>query len=145
MPASRWVRRALTRWLPDSCDWSLIEDQPGGITRVYSVNGGEKGSCHWCGNPHWNNATCRLFSGLGRTKMKKAVVMILLALPLSIPAETAHAKGCIKGALAGGVIGHYAGRHCALGAIAGCLYGRHEANRRHDAYSGRREPVRGWI
>ncbi len=42
----------------------------------------------------------------------------------------ADAKGCIKGALVGGVAGHYAGHHGWLGAAAGCVIGRHEANKR---------------
>lgn len=45
-------------------------------------------------------------------------------------AGLAEAKGCIKGALVGGVAGHYAGRHSVLGAAAGCLVGRHQANKR---------------
>ena len=32
--------------------------------------------------------------------------------------------------MVGGVAGHYAGHHGVLGAAAGCLYGRHEANKR---------------
>jgi hypothetical protein len=42
----------------------------------------------------------------------------------------APAKGCVKGAVVGGVAGHYAGHHGLLGAAAGCLIGRHEANKR---------------
>ena len=48
-----------------------------------------------------------------------------MALASSAPAD---AKGCLKGAAVGGVAGHYAGHHGALGAIAGCAYGRHRAN-----------------
>ena len=40
----------------------------------------------------------------------------------------ADAKGCIKGAIVGGVAGHMAG-HGKLGAAAGCIIGRHEANK----------------
>jgi hypothetical protein len=43
--------------------------------------------------------------------------------------SAADAKGCIKGAIVGGVAGHYAGHHGTLGAIAGCVVGRHEANK----------------
>jgi hypothetical protein len=48
---------------------------------------------------------------------------------------SADAKGCIKGALIkgaliGGVAGHYAGHHGLLGAASGCIIGRHEAKRR---------------
>jgi outer membrane lipoprotein SlyB len=41
--------------------------------------------------------------------------------------EAAAAKGCIKGAIIGGVAGHYAANHGLLGAAAGCLYGHHRA------------------
>ena len=43
---------------------------------------------------------------------------------------SAEAKGCIKGALVGGTAGHFAGHHGVLGAAAGCVIGRHEANKR---------------
>jgi len=43
---------------------------------------------------------------------------------------SADAKGCIKGAVVGGVAGHYASHHGFLGAAAGCIVGRHEANKR---------------
>ena len=42
----------------------------------------------------------------------------------------AQAKGCLKGALVGGVAGHYANHHGVLGAAAGCVIGRHQANKR---------------
>jgi hypothetical protein len=42
---------------------------------------------------------------------------------------SADAKGCIKGALVGGTAGHFAGHHGVLGAAAGCIIGRHEANK----------------
>jgi hypothetical protein len=44
--------------------------------------------------------------------------------------SAAQAKGCIKGALVGGTAGHFAGHHGFLGAAAGCVIGRHEANKR---------------
>jgi hypothetical protein len=53
--------------------------------------------------------------------------VIALALGAAVPAE---AKGCLKGALVGGVAGHYAVHHGLLGAAAGCVIGRHEANKR---------------
>ena len=49
---------------------------------------------------------------------------------LVVAQAPAAAKGCIKGAIVGGVAGHYAGHHGTMGAVAGCLVGRHEANRR---------------
>jgi hypothetical protein len=46
-----------------------------------------------------------------------------------LPAGPAQAAGCLKGAVVGGVAGHYLAHHGWLGAAAGCLIGRHEANR----------------
>ena len=52
----------------------------------------------------------------------------------------AEAAGCMTGAVVGGVAGHFVGHHGLLGAGAGCLIGRHEANRRdrdwREGYSG---------
>jgi outer membrane lipoprotein SlyB len=48
---------------------------------------------------------------------------------LALGASAADAKGCLKGAAVGGVAGHYVGHHGFLGAAAGCLIGRHEANK----------------
>lgn len=42
----------------------------------------------------------------------------------------ANAKGCLKGAAVGGVGGHIAGNHAVLGAAAGCVIGRHQANKK---------------
>jgi uncharacterized protein YcfJ len=47
---------------------------------------------------------------------------------MSLSSVTAEAKGCIKGAIIGGVAGHYAG-HGKVGVVAGCVIGRHEANK----------------
>ena len=44
--------------------------------------------------------------------------------------QSAEAKGCLKGAAVGGAAGHLAGHHGILGAAAGCVIGRHEANKR---------------
>ena len=66
---------------------------------------------------------------------------IILALATGTSAE---AKGCLKGAAVGGVAGHYARHHGVLGAVAGCIIGRHEAKKRarmqHDTnqYNDRR-------
>jgi outer membrane lipoprotein SlyB len=54
-----------------------------------------------------------------------AALLIALA-----TAGDAEAKGCLKGAAVGGVAGHYSGHHGLLGAAAGCVIGRHEANKR---------------
>jgi hypothetical protein len=48
---------------------------------------------------------------------------------LALNSTPAPAKGCLKGAVIGGVAGHYAGHHGLLGAGAGCIIGRHEANK----------------
>lgn len=42
----------------------------------------------------------------------------------------AEAAGCLKGAVVGGAAGHFAGNHGVLGAGAGCLIGRHHANKK---------------
>jgi hypothetical protein len=54
-----------------------------------------------------------------------AAVLIVLA-----TVAAANAKGCIKGAAVGAVAGHYSGHNGLLGAAAGCVIGRHEANKR---------------
>lgn len=41
----------------------------------------------------------------------------------------ADAAGCVKGAIVGGVAGHFAHRHTMLGAGAGCVIGHHMANK----------------
>ena len=60
--------------------------------------------------------------------MKTALAALALATLAFAASAPADAKGCIKGAVVGGVAGHFAGHHGALGAAAGCLYGRHRAN-----------------
>jgi hypothetical protein len=57
----------------------------------------------------------------------KTLPILLAVAAFALAANTAEAKGCLKGAAVGGVAGHYAGRHGWLGAAAGCLYGRHRA------------------
>jgi hypothetical protein len=52
------------------------------------------------------------------------------AIALVIAVSPANAKGCLKGAAVGGTAGHFAGHHGLLGAAAGCIIGRHEANKR---------------
>ncbi len=62
--------------------------------------------------------------------------------------STAEAKGCIKGAIVGGIAGHIAG-HGKVGAVAGCIIGRHEANKadaaRNDQRGNNRSPQDGRI
>lgn len=58
--------------------------------------------------------------------MKSLIICTaLLGLVLT---SAAQAKGCIKGAIVGGVAGSVAG-HGKVGAAAGCVIGRHEANK----------------
>jgi hypothetical protein len=61
----------------------------------------------------------------------KGIAIILVAIAVSAASyQSAEAKGCLKGAVVGGAAGHYAGHHGLLGAAAGCVIGRHEANKR---------------
>jgi hypothetical protein len=64
--------------------------------------------------------------GLMKKKMFGCAAIALTFVGLALPAD---AKGCIKGALVGGTAGHFAGHHGVLGAAAGCIIGRHEANK----------------
>jgi len=57
--------------------------------------------------------------------MKKFIVPIALA--VSLMSGAAEAKGCLKGAVVGGVAGHFMHRHTVLGAVAGCVIGHHMA------------------
>jgi outer membrane lipoprotein SlyB len=59
----------------------------------------------------------------------KALIFASIIITLSA-VTSAEAKGCLKGAAVGGVAGHYSGHHGLLGAAAGCVIGRHEANKR---------------
>lgn len=62
--------------------------------------------------------------------MSKITVAVAAVLALAAVAPAANAKGCIKGAVVGGAAGHYVGKgHGLLGAAAGCLIGRHHANK----------------
>ena len=54
-------------------------------------------------------------------------------------ASAAEAKGCIKGAIVGGIAGHVAG-HGKVGAVAGCIIGRHEANKQDAQKAGQKTP-----
>jgi hypothetical protein len=46
---------------------------------------------------------------------------------VALSSTPAPARGCIKGAIIGGVAGHFVGHHGLLGAGAGCVIGHHEA------------------
>jgi hypothetical protein len=82
-----------------------------------------------------DHLTERLFSARIVTEKRileaemKALIFASIIIALSAVAS-AEAKGCLKGAAVGGVAGHYSGHHGLLGAAAGCVIGRHEANKR---------------
>ena len=59
--------------------------------------------------------------------MKVKLAFACAVLVLAISGTPAFARGCLKGAFVGGVVGHYAGHHGTLGALAGCAYGHHRA------------------
>lgn len=60
----------------------------------------------------------------------KWMMMAAFAAAVSLTfSPAAEAKGCIKEAIVGGVAGHMAG-HGKLGAVAGCVVGHHEANKK---------------
>ena len=63
---------------------------------------------------------------------------LILGLAFSCPA--AEAKGCIKGAIVGGIAGHLAG-HGKVGAVAGCIIGRHEANKQDTNRPAQKTPT----
>ena len=56
-----------------------------------------------------------------------AAAALALAAPALLNPVAAEAKGCLKGALVGGLAGHMV-HHGVLGAIGGCVAGRHMAN-----------------
>ena len=62
--------------------------------------------------------------------MKHTLLALTLIGSLSLFSQAADAKGCLKGAAVGGVGGHLAGGHGLIGAGAGCLVGRHMANKK---------------
>lgn len=62
--------------------------------------------------------------------MKTAIFALALIGSVTVFSSAAEAKGCLKGAAVGGVGGHVAGGHGLLGAGAGCLVGRHMANKK---------------
>lgn len=75
--------------------------------------------------------------------MAHARILVLAVLPavaaMAIGVSPAAAKGCIKGAIVGGVAGHYAGHHGVIGAIGGCIVGRHHAKEKARAQRMREE------
>jgi uncharacterized protein YcfJ len=62
--------------------------------------------------------------------MKFLVIAVSAAALCLSGAGAADAKGCLKGAVVGGVAGHFAHRHTVLGAAAGCAIGHHMAHKK---------------
>src|SRR6218665_2276318 len=72
---------------------------------------------------------CRLVGGEpSRRDVMKKLLLCTAVLALAFSSVAAEAKGCVKGAIVGGIAGHYAG-HGKVGVVAGCVIGRHEANK----------------
>jgi len=57
--------------------------------------------------------------------MRKLLLTLAVAAPLAIAPTAASAIGCLSGAAAGGVAGHYMGHHAIKGALAGCVAGHY--------------------
>jgi hypothetical protein len=60
-------------------------------------------------------------------RMSKALSTIAILLVVNFMPGASSAKGCLKGAAFGGVVGHVAGHHGVAGAAAGCVIGHHRA------------------
>jgi outer membrane lipoprotein SlyB len=58
---------------------------------------------------------------------KRNVVTAISSLTSLTAVGSAHAAGCLKGAVVGGVAGHVAGHHAVIGAVGGCIVGHHYA------------------
>ena len=61
--------------------------------------------------------------------VRTTLSLIAAGLLFAAASGPAAAAGCVSGAAVGGVAGHVAGHHGLLGAAAGCVIGRHEANK----------------
>ena len=61
----------------------------------------------------------------------KTIATLFAVAGILLAANSAEAKGCLKGAAVGGAAGHFAGHHGLLGAAAGCAVGHHMAGRRN--------------
>ena len=65
--------------------------------------------------------------------MRKLLVVLLMAAPMTLLSGVGVAKGCLKGAAVGGVVGHVAGHHAVVGAAAGCVIEHHREKVRDKA------------
>lgn len=73
--------------------------------------------------------------------MIKQICAFGLVAAMAAAPQFASAKGCLKGAAVGGVGGHLAGGHGVLGAAAGCVVGRHMANKKDKQERAEIQPV----
>jgi hypothetical protein len=67
------------------------------------------------------------------TLMNRKIASLVIACATLSAAGAVQAKGCLEGAAVGGVAGHEAGKHGAVGAAGGCAVGHHEANKKQKA------------
>ena len=76
--------------------------------------------------------------------MKAGYIRVALAAVAltSAMVGTANAAGCLKGAVVGGVAGHYAGHHPVVGAVGGCLVGRHMAKKHTEEQATQRQQAK---
>lgn len=70
----------------------------------------------------------------------KSLIVCAAVLGIAFTSVAAEAKGCIKGAIVGGIAGHIAG-HGKVGVVAGCIIGRHEANKQNANRTDRQPPA----
>ncbi|NIA88445.1 hypothetical protein GW591_09370 [Rahnella sp. SAP-19] len=61
----------------------------------------------------------------GRIQLKKTMLSAAI-FSMMLVSSFAQAEGCLKGAVAGGIVGHLK-HHAVLGAVAGCAIGHHLA------------------
>src|SRR5947199_10281903 len=124
-----------------ACSLPVPDHEAGGVQRWGTGEPFEPVVQPWGGDPSSRRrrvfvmiGRSRLRPGLqlfGRCLMKTKVIAAAAVLGITALASwspPANAAGCLKGALIGGLAGHFAG-HGVLGAGAGCLVGRHYANR----------------
>jgi outer membrane lipoprotein SlyB len=74
--------------------------------------------------------------------MKFGAIALAVCIVSLATAGEANAAGCMKGAAAGGVAGHFVGNgHAALGAAGGCAVGHHMASKKEkeDAARGQNQ------
>lgn len=65
--------------------------------------------------------------------MNRQIFALAIASSMFFATGSVYAKGCLEGAAVGGVAGHVAGKHGAVGAAGGCAIGHHEATKKAKA------------